>query len=218
MICDVIATGSTGNAVVLNGEILVDCGVPFKQLAPHTKGLLLVLLTHRHGDHLNPATARRLHESNPLIRFGCCDWMVPHLLAVGIPARCIDVYEPGQMYAYGGGRVMVEPFVLTHDVENCGYKLWISGESALYATDTANMDGVSAPGFDLYMIESNFTEAELAERIARKEAAGEYIYEYRAQASHLSREAADLWLAMNAGPNSRVVYLHQHKERTNDNA
>ena len=29
MTCNVIATGSQGNAVVLDGTILLDCGVPF---------------------------------------------------------------------------------------------------------------------------------------------------------------------------------------------
>ena len=31
--CDVISTGSKGNAVLLNYWLLVDCGVPFKALA-----------------------------------------------------------------------------------------------------------------------------------------------------------------------------------------
>ena len=217
MNCDVISTGSTGNAVVLNGEILLDCGVPYKRIAPHADGLRLVLLTHQHGDHINQATVRRLHQEHPLIRFGCCWWMVPHLLHAGVAVRCIDVYESEQTYAYDGG-LFVQAFPLVHDVENCGYKVWSNNQSALYATDTANMDGVTAPGFDLYMIEANHTEQELADRIARKEAAGEFCYEYRAQASHLSREAADFWLAQNAGPNSRVIYLHQHQERTKNDA
>lgn len=31
--CNIIATGSKGNAVVIEHEILIDCGVPFKALA-----------------------------------------------------------------------------------------------------------------------------------------------------------------------------------------
>ena len=33
MTCDVIATGSKGNAVLLNGAYLIDCGVPFVVVA-----------------------------------------------------------------------------------------------------------------------------------------------------------------------------------------
>ena len=43
MTFDVIATGSTGNAVVINGSILIDVGVPFKSLEAVKKDLKLVL-------------------------------------------------------------------------------------------------------------------------------------------------------------------------------
>lgn len=46
---DVISTGSHGNAVVINREILIDIGVPFKSLKDVYKGLKLVLLTHIHS-------------------------------------------------------------------------------------------------------------------------------------------------------------------------
>lgn len=210
MICDVIATGSTGNSVVLGDMILLDCGVPYKLIEPYVRDLRLVLLTHVHGDHFNPATIRRLHRERPTLRFGCCDWLLRPLLDAGIAAKQIDLYDIGRRYDYCG--VSVEAFHLLHDVRNCGYKIGVDGKMALYATDTGTLDDVSAPGFDLYMIEANHQEAELAERIKRKAEAGEFIYEHRAAATHLSRESADAWLAWNAGPNSKVVYLHQHKE------
>lgn len=213
MICDVIATGSKGNAVLLDSGILVDCGVPYKLVEPCVRGLRLVLLTHIHGDHFNPATIRRLHKERPTVRFGCCQWLVRPLLDAGVSARCIDVYTPDVMYDYGAG-ISVSPFYLAHDVENCGYRLvYANDEKALYATDTGTLEGISAPGYDLYMIEANHTEAEIMERIKRKTEAGEFVYEYRAAAGHLSKEKADAWLAQNATPGkSRVVYLHGHQE------
>ena len=45
---EIIGTGSTGNAVLLNNEILIDCGLPMKKIRPHAKGIKLVLLTHIH--------------------------------------------------------------------------------------------------------------------------------------------------------------------------
>ena len=70
MICKVkvISTGSKVNAVLLNDEILIDCGVPFRELEPYCKGLRLVLLTHVHGDHFNPETIKRLHILRPAQR------------------------------------------------------------------------------------------------------------------------------------------------------
>lgn len=219
MICDVIATGSQGNAVVLGGEILIDCGVPYKQIAHLVPRLKLVLLTHRHGDHFNPSTIRRLHRERPTLRFGCCDWMVPYLLSAGVSATVIDIYAPlfGCIYSYDDCRILVSAFTLCHDVENCGYMITRDGKKIFYATDTASLDHVKAPGCHMYLIEANHTEEELAERIRRKLDAGEFVYEFRVEETHLSRESADAWLAMNAGPNSQVIYLHQHKEPKGEN-
>lgn len=213
MICNVISTGSKGNAVLLGRSILLDCGVPYKLIEPYVRELRLVLLTHIHGDHFNPSTIRRLHKERPALRFGCCQWLVRPLLEAGIPAKRIDVYIPDMMYNYGIG-TGVSPFYLAHDVENCGYRIvYANDEKALYATDTGTLDGIIAQGYDLYMIEANHTEADLAERIRRKTEAGEFVYEYRAAAGHLSKEKADAWLAENATPGkSRVVYLHKHED------
>ena len=219
MICDVIATGSQGNAVALGGEILIDCGVSYRRIAHLVPTLKLVLLTHRHTDHFALATIIRLHAERPTLRFGCCEWMVPHLIAAGVPARLIDIFATmNNIYAYDDGRICICPFPLHHDVENCGYKIAYGDEKILYATDTATMDGVVARGFDLYLIEANHTEDELADRIQRKTEAGEYVYEHRVEVTHLSRESADAWLAMNAGRDSKVIYLHQHKEPTRKGA
>ena len=217
MICNVISTGSQGNAVILNNEILIDCGVPYKKIKQYVQDLRLVLLTHEHGDHFNPTTIRKLHETRPTLRFGCCEWMVSHLLAADVSPRVIDVYSIASSTTfneYDRGRVIILAFPLLHDVPNCGYKILIGDKTALYATDTATMGGISAPGLDLYMIEANHTEEEIEERIRNKKESGAYIYEYRVEDTHLSRESADFWLAMNAGPNSKVIYLHQHIETT----
>ena len=219
MICDVIATGSQGNAVALGGEILIDCGVPYKQITHIVPTLKLVLLTHRHGDHFATATIKRLHRERPTLRFGCCEWMVPYLVSTGVSPMVIDIYSTlfGCVYSYDKHRILVSPFDLVHDVENCGYKITIDREKILYATDTATLDHVTAPAFDLYLIEANHTEEELAERVRRKLDAGEYVYEFRVEETHLSRESADAWLAMNAGRNSKVIYLHQHQEPKGEN-
>ena len=196
----------------MNEMVLLDCGVSYKQIEPFARGLKLVLLTHIHGDHFNPATIRRLHKERPTLRFGCCEWLAVPLLDAGVSAKCIDVYNQDMVYSYGA--ISVSPFWLAHDVQNCGYRIiGDDGNKALYATDTGSLDGVVARGYDLYMIEANHTEAEIAERIKRKTEAGEFVYEYRAAAGHLSKEKADAWLAQNAAPGkSRVVYLHKHED------
>lgn len=208
---NIISTGSQGNAVVVNDCILVDCGVSFKALKNVYKDLKLVLLTHEHFDHINKTTIKLLAKERPTLRFGCCKWLVPILVECDVPKQNIDVYEIGKIYDYKAFKI--SPIKLYHDCENCGYRIFANGEKAIYATDTEHLQGISAKDYDLYMIESNYQEAELQERINAKLEAGEYIYEYRVAKTHLSHEQASEWLLANMGQNSNYVFLHQHKER-----
>lgn len=215
MTFNVIATGSTGNAVVIGGSILIDCGVPFKALEPVKKDLKLVLLTHVHGDHFKPRTVRALHKERPTLRWGCCEWMVGPLLDAGVDKRAIDVMD-NEIFSCYMGLASVAPVNLIHDVQNCGWRIF-ADSSLFYATDTATLDGVEAPGYDWYLIEANHTRAEIEARARAKMEAGEYAYEYRAAANHLSQEQALDWLYSQMGPNSQYVFLHQHKERRDNN-
>lgn len=214
MTYNIIATGSSGNAVIINDSILIDCGVPFKTLEPYVKDLRLVLLTHAHADHFKASTARKLHKLRPALRFGCCEWMVGPLLEAGVDKRAIDVYE------IRGGRWYpnfcdIHPLPLVHDVPNCGYIIAQCGERVFYATDTATLENLNAKKCDLYMIEANHTQEEIDARIAAKLDAGEYPYELEAKRNHLSQEQALNWLVKNMGQNSKYVFLHQHKEDKN---
>lgn len=230
MTYDILATGSSGNAVVINGEILIDCGVSMKKLreSGYIKNLKLVLLTHSHVDHFNAATVRAIHKERPALRWGCCEWMVLHLLEVGVDKRVIDVCEPQCWTVYTEFDVM--PCTLLHDAPNCGWtiqggnkrilfdtpNLWKSEPGIyrmFYATDTSTLDHIEAKDYDYYLIEANHTRAEIEARIAEKRARGEFAYENRAAQNHLSQEQAMDWLARNAGPNSKYVFLHQHKEK-----
>lgn len=212
MIYEIINTGSSGNAVVINNSILIDCGVPYKMLSPYIKPLKLVLLTHCHGDHFNISTAWALHRERPSLRWACCYWMVEPLLDAGIDKRLIDVLHCETRYNYGRSLgASVKPVQLIHNVPNCGYKIKMNGERLFYATDTGTLDGISAKNYDLYMIEANHTRAEIEARIAEKKASDSFIYEYAAARNHLSQEQALDWLAENAGANSKYVFLHQHE-------
>lgn len=223
MIYDILATGSSGNAVVINGEILIDCGVPMKKLreSGYIKSLKLVLLTHAHGDHFNPATVRALHQERPALRWVCCEWMVWEdrekrvpgpLLKAGVDKRSIVLIKPGRWYQCGFC-IQFKAETIPHDTENCGYHLKLDYETAFYATDTSTLDHITAKDYDLYLIESNHARSEIEARIEDKLARGEFSYESRAARTHLSQEQALEWLVQNAGPNSECVFLHQHKEK-----
>jgi len=173
-------------------------------------------------DSFRPETVRALHWERPALRWGCCEWMVPHLIEAGVDRRVIDVMEferPGRSGAVIYSHLaIIKPECLFHNVPNCGWHIWFGEEKLFYATDTGTLDGIEAKDYDLYMIEANHTQAEIEERIREKEAAGEFIYETAAQQNHLSREQALEWLARNMGQQSRYVFLHQHKDRGDGHA
>lgn len=218
MTYDILATGSSGNAVVINREIMIDCGVPMKTLreSGYIKSLKLVLLTHIHGDHFNRVTVRALHRERPALRFGCCEWMVVPLVEAGVDKRAIDVFDVEKRYCYGFLDLWAVP--IPHDVPNCAWRISITDinngteDTAFYATDCATLDCIDAKNCDLYLIEANHTRAEIEARISEKQARGEFAYEVRAARNHLSQEQALDWLARNAGPNSRYILLHQHRD------
>lgn len=204
----IVSTGSQGNAVVINTVILVDCGVPYKAIEPYVRGLKLVLLTHIHSDHFRPSTLRRLANERPTLRFACCRWLVADLVSVGVPTRNIDVLEIGTMYGYGICNVI--PVPLVHNAPNCGYKIHFSIGKVFYATDTNNLNGITARHYDLYMVEANYEDEVIKAKIAEKKAAGEYAYEVHAMHNHLSKAKCDDFIYRNIGPGGEYVYLHCH--------
>lgn len=211
----IIATGSQGNSVVIGNEVMVDVGVSYKAIAPYMGALRLVLLTHEHQDHFKPSTVKRMAFEKPLLRFGCGDFMVKHLIDAGVPKSRIDVLQENMLYTYKP-LCQVIPVGMVHDVPNFGYKIFFDKGKVFYATDTGSLGGVQARNYDLYLVEANYIDNELKARMDAKLEAGEYAYERRVIGTHLSKKQADDWIYRNMGQNSEYVYLHCHREREKD--
>lgn len=204
----IISTGSCGNAVVINNRILIDCGVPFKKLIDVYKNISIVLLTHIHNDHFNRRTIKRLASERPALRFACGGWLVPDVVKCGVSRRNIDVVKSGKVYDYKAFKIC--PITLYHDVENIGYRVFMNDEKLIYATDTYTLEGITAKNYDLYMIEANYSDEELKQRLISKRKNGDYVYEERVPYTHLSKNQADNFIIENGGTLANFVYLHMH--------
>lgn len=222
MTCDVISTGGkAGNAVLLNGYYLFDCGISYGRLKKHLKHIKLIFLTHIHGDHFKAQTLYRIARTKPLIRFVCSSNLLTELVVhAGIPLDRIILispeHSPKTIPGAPGEWVTVNTLPLLHDVPNVAYVVKIEGGdqdgTAMYATDTHHIP-FNAPDLDLYMIEANYTREEMEARKAAKAEAGEFAYESRAEATHMSMETAVEWLRDNCDHyRSKIVFLHRHKE------
>lgn len=209
---DVLATGSTGNCVIINKQIMIDCGVPYKTVEPFMQNVKLVLLTHVHSDHFRPSTIRRMAHDKPRLRFGCGPWMVKKLACADVATSQIDILRDKIAYNYGICNVIPVPVV--HDVENYAYKLHFPAGKVFYATDLGTLSGIVAKNYALYLIENNYKEDELRARMDEKIANGQYPYEQRVLKYHLSEKQCLDWLYANMDlGKSEYVFLHQHIDR-----
>lgn len=207
----IISSCSTGNATVIRDIILIDCGVTFKKLEEVYKKIKIVMLTHVHRDHFNKATIRKLAQERPTLRFACCEWLLQPLLECGVNRNNIDILQIGTKYDYKLFKIV--PIKLYHDVPQCGYRVLFDDYKVIYMTDTRTVEGIVAKDYDLYLVEGNYDEDEIEEKIKKKQENSEFVYEFRVKDTHLSKQQATDFLLKNMGEKSEYVFMHEHIER-----
>lgn len=210
----IIGTGSSGNALLLENGVLIDCGVPYRDIKGEVIGL--VLLTHCHSDHFRIPTIKNLAKDHPMLRFACPSYLAQDLVEkCGVDTRRVDIIQTGEHYDYG--LATIKSIELVHDVPNVGWICEINGQSMMYMTDTGTtnhlFDG-DCDGLDYYFIEANYTnDDELDQKIDEKLEAGEFAYESRVKTTHLSLVQAQHFIEFHARPDSKVIWLHEHKDK-----
>lgn len=205
-IAKVINSGSEGNAVIYNNAIMVDCGVSLKALQEVKRSLKIVLLTHKHSDHLKLRTLQRLQAERPTLRVACGDFLLEELPCI----KNIDVLQVGKIYDYGAFKV--SPVKLYHDVPNFGWRIFLpNGQKIFHATDTAHLEGITAKGYDLYAIEHNYCEEYIQQAIEEARANGEYTHAYGNINTHLSIQQARAFIEANRKESSEVLELHKSR-------
>lgn len=207
----IIKSGSSGNAILLENGILLDCGVPFKLLNDDLNKIKAVFISHEHKDHMNLTTLKKIHELRPTVRFFGGFWLKQYLISTGIKASQIDTIEHNRVYDYGLWKII--PFILIHDVRNYGIKIIDKKkkQKIIYAVDTNRIDHVEAKNYDLYLIEGNYDEDKLERNIKSDMEKGIYSYGLRVKDTHLSIEQASEWVMENMGENSVCEFIHQSK-------
>ena len=205
-IAKVISSGSEGNAVIYNNAIMVDCGVSLKALQEVKRSLKIVLLTHKHSDHLKIRTLQRLQAERPTLRVACGDFLLEELPCI----KNIDVLQVGKIYDYGAFKV--SPIKLYHDVPNFGWRIFLpNGQKIFHATDTVHLEGITAKGYDLYAIEHNYCEEYIQQAIEEARANGEYTHAYGNINTHLSIQQARAFIEANRKGSSEVLELHKSR-------
>lgn len=138
---DIIATGSTGNAVSIEYtgtqsnqklNILIDIGIPFKRLEKAVKKAQFIFISHQHQDHLNKSAYKKIRIEHPkktvIVNKGTADF----LKEKGLPAPTV-VIESFKQFTLG--ELLITPIENEHGVDCQGFILESPDKTLLYATD-----------------------------------------------------------------------------------
>lgn len=208
-----IGSGSKGNAILVQTKILLDVGVAYTKIAKYLKYIKIIFIGHQHKDHLLPSTIQRIAYNYPNIKFVTSSSdVVTKLKNASVPKKNIFYLKPQKWYSLGIMKVKTEPLV--HDVENYGLKWEFEGKKGFYATDTSNLDGIEAKGYDLYLIENNYREDILQEHLSQaieNNDENKIYYLQRTMRTHLSKSKCDGFLIENMSSNSIYEYVHLSK-------
>lgn len=203
---EVIASSSHGNCIVYHKNIMVDCGVPFSKIEHVYKDIDLLIITHRHSDHLNIQTIKRLISLRPLLKIATHEDVAFQLYANGIGDVMVIEYDK----TYHFGNIIFIPFYAKHDVPNIGLKIADKNtkHKLLHLTDAGDLENITAYEYDAYFIEMNYSDELIHDIIQDKIDNGEFAYEVRAIQNHLSFEEVELFLLANAKDDSLIYPLH----------
>lgn len=207
----IIASGSSGNAILLENGVLLDCGLPFKKIEPYLNRIKLVFISHEHGDHLNLRTLFKIHTLRPTIRFAVGFWLNDKLIRSGIKNSKIDILNQDGLYDYK--QFKLSPFILIHDVKNFGLRIFDTKtkEKIFYAVDTSTLDHVSAKNYDCYLIEANYSDEILEENMKKDLETSGFSYNSRVKETHLSVSQASEFIFKNASDSSKYEFIHGSK-------
>ena len=208
-----IGSGSTGNCIILDNTIMLDCGVAYKKIEKYLKDIKVIFISHRHHDHLLPSTVKKISYEYPNIKFIVGFKLIDDLLENGVPKKNIFALELDKKYDIGIAKIKLD--YLIHDVPNYAIHIEYKNNKIIYATDTSEINHIEAKDYNYYLIEANYeTDEELLEIIKKdKEMNNGFSYRERVLKTHLSQLQAINWLDKNKNKNSVYYFMHQHIEK-----
>lgn len=197
----IISSGSKGNAVIIN-NILIDIGIPFKQLEPYLNNIEYIFITHIHSDHLSKSTFKTIKKRYKHIKI-FSNYEVAQEVGASNLTKTLNV---GIKYDFND--FIVEAFECYHDVICYGYTFIIDDLNIIYATDTNNLDNAPLIKYDYLFLESNHDENKIK---TIKNSYRKYGYDVIESAyRHLSTQKAKAFYYLNRrNKDSKFIELHQ---------
>lgn len=195
---NVIATGSTGNAVRIE-DIMIDCGIPYNRMKEELYKVDTLLITHAHSDHVKRQTLERIRAEFPRIKV---------YANANVAYRYdIDKVVGTAQFQLSRHRTVI-PFDGVHDVPVTGFVIKMKGVNILYMTDTSVVKMPADIPLDYVFLESNYDERKIREQAKNYARKGYNPYEsvYR----HLStQKCKEFYFVHRRNTESKLIELHQ---------
>lgn len=184
---------------MLIGNVMVDCGLPYSRIKEYLYDVDVLLITHRHTDHIKATTYKRIRKEFPSIKV-VANYEVAYLFDVDI------IINAGNPVSVGGH--LFTAFEGEHDVLCYGY-VWDDKDKILiYATDMHDYSTAPELAYDMFFLECNHDEHKLK---AVKNARKKYGYDvYSAGQRHCSTQRAyGFYYAHRSSKDAPMIELHQ---------
>ena len=194
---EVIATGSSGNSVVID-QWMFDLGLPYRKLSKYFSEITHVFITHIHSDHLNAKTYNEMRKLHPKIKT-IGNYEVHQQVGVDIIS---NHNRPIKL-----DNIIVTPFRCRHDVEVQGFVWQKNGANIIFATDTFTLK--HAPRemkYDYLFLESNHDETKL--ELVRAQVKGRYSPFISAKRHLSSQQCREFYYFNRRDKGSKLIELH----------
>lgn len=213
---EILGTGSTGNAVLIDDKIMIDCGLGVNKLLPYLQNVRHLFITHRHSDHLNISVLKNIAKkvSDSIIRFGlhvnsdCYDMIERKAPEIAEMIECERLTGHSSLdLKIDGVDYRIETYPLYHDVENQGFVITKNGKTLIHATDTSTMKDAPNRQFDVILVEGNYDESKLIEYLKSDDR--EVRYRAARNLRHLSIQAHENFVKSHSHPETVSLMLHE---------
>ena len=213
---EILGTGSTGNAVLIDDTIMIDCGLGVNKLLPYLQNVRHLFITHRHSDHLNISVLKNIAKkvSESIIRFGLHVNSDCYNMIERKAPEIAEMIESERLTSHSlldlkidGVEYKIETYPLYHDVENQGFVITKNGKTLIHATDTSTMKDAPNRQFDVILVEGNYDESKLIEYLKSDDR--EVRYRAARNLRHLSIQAHENFVKSHSHPETVSLMLHE---------
>lgn len=197
----VVSSGSKGNCVVIE-NVMIDCGIPFIKLKEYLYEVDFLLITHKHGDHINKSTYKKIRKEFPNI-ITISNYEV---------ARDYEIDEIVTADFYLDiGEYSFLPFEGKHDVLTYGYTWYFDDLHIIYATDMHDFNlAPSDDKYDYLFLESNYDKKKLElVKGSGKRKYGYDVYSSSSQRHASTQHCMGFYFNNRRSKDSKLIELHK---------